>query len=337
MLRFDPTKSPVGQIFDLLNGAIAPRPIALVSTRSKSGQSNLAPFSFFNAFGANPPMVGFSASRRVRDATLKDTWRNLMDTGECVIHAVTWPMVQQASLASTEYPSEVDEFVKSGFTPIPAERVSPARVAESPLQMECVLKQMLALGDGPGSGNLALCEVVLFHLAEDLYTEGAVDNERMDLVGRLGGSTYVRASGGALFQLAKPVRRRGIGYDQLPGWVRASKCLTANDLAQLANVEEGDLPTEEQARALARALSREGLAEPNSLEAFARAERLGRARELLARAQYFFAENRGAESLPLFERAAKCALESGEPLLAWSALRCAEKVVTTRAPLATSA
>lgn len=251
MRRFDPNTITVPEVFSLLQGGISPRPIALVATLSKSGDRNLSPFSFFNAFGGNPPIVAFSPSRRQRDGSLKDTYRNLHETGECTIQIVTYAMVQQVSLASTEYPRGVDEFVKSGLTPVPSELVKPPRVAESPFQMECRLQQMIPLGEGHGSGNLAICRVLLFHVADDLFVNNTFAPDRLDSVARNGSDYYTRASGPALFQVRKPLLTRGIGFDQLPEFVRRSPLFTKNHLGQLANVET--VPSQDAVAAFAEA------------------------------------------------------------------------------------
>jgi flavin reductase (DIM6/NTAB) family NADH-FMN oxidoreductase RutF len=198
MLHIDPKEKSVGEVFDYLLGGVAPRPIALVSTLSADGEPNLAPFSFFNAFGGNPPTVAFSPSRRRRDGTTKDTYHNLMATKECVIQVVTYEIHQQVNLASGEYEAGVDEFAKSGFTPVASDIVKPARVAESPFQMECKLKEIINLGDGPGSGNLCICEVVRFHIDERLFNDkGVIDPQLIDLVGRNSARFWTRAHGDA--------------------------------------------------------------------------------------------------------------------------------------------
>ena len=221
----------------LLTGGVGPRPIALASTVSPAGARNLAPFSFFNAFGANPPMVAFAPNRRGRDGTVKHTYLNAVATREFVIAAVSYAMVQQMNIASAEYPEAVDEFVKAGFTPRPALRVKPDLVAESPFQMECRLRQELELGSGPGSGLLLVGEVLAFHAREDCWEGGALHPRRLDLVGRNGGSWYTRAGGAALFELPKPVGQP-IGLDSLPQPILASSILTGNDLGRLANCAE---------------------------------------------------------------------------------------------------
>ncbi|MDF1545396.1 MAG: flavin reductase family protein [bacterium] len=241
---FDSADHSIPELHHLLLGGVAPRPIALVSTISADGVRNLSPFSFFNAFGANPPVVAFSASRRGRDGSLKDTFNNLIATNECVIHAVTYDIAQQTSLASTEYGPEVDEFTKSGLTPIPADLVKPSRMEESPFAMECKLMQMVPLGDGPASGNLAICEVIRFHVAEEICRDGVILPDLIDLVGRNSASFYTRASGAAMFEIEKPIGRKGIGFDALPKAIRESQILSGNNLAQLANCERP--PTEKE-------------------------------------------------------------------------------------------
>ena len=220
----------------LLTGGVGPRPIALASTCSLDGVRNLAPFSFFNAFGANPPMVAFAPNRRGRDGTVKHTYLNALAVREFVIAAVSHAMVQQMNLASAEYPEGVDEFGKSGFTPLPARRVRPALVAESPFQLECRLDRALELGSGPGSGLMLVGEVVAFHVREDCLDGDALHPGLLDLVGRHGGSFYCRASGAALFQRPKP-DGLPIGYDALPEPLRTSSILTGNDLGLLAHCQ----------------------------------------------------------------------------------------------------
>jgi len=220
----------------LLCGGVGPRPIALASTLSAAGIRNLAPFSFFNAFGSNPPMVAFAPNRRARDGSVKHTYLNATATGEFVIAAVTYAMLQQMNIASADYAQGVDEFVKSGLTPLPATVVGPALVAESPFQMECRLHREVPLGDGPGSGLMLIGEVVAFHVREDCLEHGLLQPNRLDLVGRNGADWYTRASGAALLRVAKPVGQP-MGYDALPGPLKASEILTGNDLGRLANCD----------------------------------------------------------------------------------------------------
>lgn len=218
----------------LLTGGIGPRPIALASTVSAAGARNLAPFSFYNAFGSNPPMVAFAPNRRGRDGSVKHTYLNASATGEFVIAAVSHAMVQQMNLASAEYPADVDEFARAGLTPLPARTVRPALVAESPFQMECRLDRVVELGRGPGSGLVLVGEVLAFHVREDGFLDGILHPDRLDLVGRNGGSWYTRASGAALFQLPKP-EGLPIGWEGLPEVLRQSPILTGNDLGRLAH------------------------------------------------------------------------------------------------------
>jgi flavin reductase (DIM6/NTAB) family NADH-FMN oxidoreductase RutF len=217
-----------------LCGGVAPRPIAFASTVDAEGRRNLAPFSFFNAFGSNPPMVAFGPNRRGRDGTVKHTYLNAEATREFVIATVSHAMVQQMNVASAEYAAGVDEFIKSGFTPLPARFVKPALVAESPFQMECRLQQVVELGTGPGSGLLLIGEVLCFHAKEEVLTGGLPDTRKLDHVGRAGGAFYVRAAGDALFEVAKPAGQP-IGWDALPEILKQSRILTANDLGRLAN------------------------------------------------------------------------------------------------------
>ena len=234
MRRILPSALDPLQVGALLTGGVGPRPIALASTVSPAGVRNLAPFSFFNAFGSNPPMVAFAPNRRGRDGTVKHTYLNATATGEFVIAAVTYAMVQQMNIASAEYAEGVDEFAKSGLTPLPATLVTPALVGESPFQMECRLHQEVELGTGPGSGLMLIGEVVAFHVREEVWQDGALHPDRLDLVGRNGGAFYTRASGQAILEVPKPVGLP-IGFDGLPEVLKASRILTGNDLGRLAH------------------------------------------------------------------------------------------------------
>ncbi|MFN7959515.1 MAG: flavin reductase family protein [Holophagaceae bacterium] len=222
----------------LLCGGVGPRPIALASTISADGLRNLSPFSFFNAFGSNPPMVAFAPNRRGRDGTVKHTYLNAVATGEFVIAAVSFAMLQQMNVASAEWPDGVDEFPKCGLTPRPARLVKSALVAESPFQMECRLKQVVDLspesGPAPGSGLMLIGEVLAFHVREDAFVDGVLHPDALDLVGRNGGAFYTRASGAAVFQVPKPLGKP-LGYDALPDFLKRSSVLTGNDLGRLAN------------------------------------------------------------------------------------------------------
>jgi flavin reductase (DIM6/NTAB) family NADH-FMN oxidoreductase RutF len=232
------------QVFhQYLLGAIAPRPICFASTLDTDGNANLSPFSFFNVFGSHPATLIFSPSRRVRDNTIKHTLENVEATGEVVINVVNYAMVQQASLSSCEYPRGVDEFVKAGFTKLASEKVKPWRVAESPVQIECKVRQVIHTGTEGGAGNLVICDVLLMHVNDDILDEKQqIDPHKIDLVARMGFDYYCRASGDAVFKVAKPNTELGIGLDQLPTDIRNSHILSGNDLGMLANVKELPVP-----------------------------------------------------------------------------------------------
>jgi flavin reductase (DIM6/NTAB) family NADH-FMN oxidoreductase RutF len=237
MRQIDPSALTIPELHAHLVGAVGPRPVAFASTLDAEGRPNLSPFSFFNVFGANPPLLIFSPARRGRDNTTKDTYHNVKAVPEVVINVVTYAMVHQASLASTEYPAGVNEFEKAGFTMEPSVKVKPFRVKESPVQFECVVKQVIETGTGGGAGNLVLCEVVMIHIAEEVLDDrGRIDQRKIDLVGRMGGHFYVRAHGDALFELAQPAKEIGIGVDALPRDVRESAILTGSDLGRLGAV-----------------------------------------------------------------------------------------------------
>lgn len=236
--------SPV-QLQNYMQYAIAPRPICFASTVDAAGNVNLSPFSFFNMFSSNPPLCIFSPARRVRDNTTKHTLENVLEVKECVINIVNYAMVQQTSLASTEYAKGTNEFEKAGFTMLPAQMVRPPRVAEAPVQMECIVKEVIHLGDNPGAGNLILAEVKLIHIREEvLDAEGKIDQAKIDLVARLGGDWYCRVTPESLFKVAKPLTTLGLGVDALPKAVRNSKVLTGNDLGVLGNIEQ--FPSDEE-------------------------------------------------------------------------------------------
>lgn len=219
--------------------AIAPRPIAFASTVDANGVPNLAPFSFFNAFGSKPPVVVFSPARRVRDNTIKHTLENIYETKEVVINAVSYSMVRQMSLASSEYPKGVNEFIKAGFTPLPSQLIKPFRVKESPVQMECKVLDVVETGMEGGAANLIICEILLMHIDDSiLNSEQKIDPDKIDLVARMGGDMYCRASGSAIFHVAKPLSMPGIGIDRLPAQIRNSDILTGNNLGQLGNVSK---------------------------------------------------------------------------------------------------
>lgn len=233
-MKINPQKTSHRDIFSTMLSAIAPRPVAFVSTLNKKGVPNLAPFSFFNGFGSNPPILVFSPSRRGRDNTTKHTFENVKQSREAVVNVVSYSMVEQMNLTSSDYPDEVSEFEKAGFTPLQSEMVKPFRVKESPVQMECEVRDIIETNNAGGAGNLVICEIVLFYIADEvLDANGKIDQNKIDLVGRLGGAYYCRASGEALFTVQKPGSTLGIGIDRLPQRIRYSKVLTGNDLGQL--------------------------------------------------------------------------------------------------------
>lgn len=238
MLHIKPKDIPVGELHQYLLGAVGPRPIALASTLNQYGNPNLSPFSFFNIFSANPPIAIFSPARRVRNNTTKHTLENVLDNKEVVINVVSYDIVQQTSLSSTEYESGVNEFTKAGLTPIQSELVKPFRVKESPVQMECVVNDVIELGQEGGAGNLVICEIKMIHISENILNDiGAIDPNKIDLVGRMGGNWYSRSSHDAIFEVEKPLRKLGIGVDNIPSRIRNSYILSGNDLGMLGNIE----------------------------------------------------------------------------------------------------
>lgn len=244
MLTIDPKEVSPVKLQGYLQSAIAPRPIAFASTMDKNGKPNLSPFSFFNIFSSNPPILVFSPARRVRNNTVKHTLINCEETRQVVINMVNFEIVQQMSLSSTEYADGVNEFLKSGLTPIPSELVKPYRVAESPVQFECKVNEIIPLGSEGGAGNLIICEVLKMHINEDILdADGMIDPIKIDLVSRLGANWYSRAKEG-LFEVEKPLATLGIGVDSIPEFVKESAVFNGNDLGKLGNVEA--LPTEEE-------------------------------------------------------------------------------------------
>jgi len=238
MSIIDPNTIPSHHLHRIILSAVAPRPIAFASTIDSLRNANLSPFSCFNAFGVNPSTLIFSPSRSGRTNELKDTYLNVKEVPEVVINMVTYSMVEQMNLASTEFPRGVNEFIKSGFTPIPSEKVKPFRVKESPVQIECKVRQVIETGDGPGSANLIICEVLLIHANDKVLDKtGMIDTRKLDLVGRMGADYYVRASGRALFTLEKPASKTAIGVDSLPESIRMSHILTGNDLGRLGSLQ----------------------------------------------------------------------------------------------------
>lgn len=239
MITINPKDLTVPKLQAYLQSAVSPRPIAFVSSIDKAGNVNLSPFSFFNMFSMNPPILVFSPSRRVRDNSEKHTLENIREVDEVVINIVNYNMVQQTSLASCDFPKGVNEFHKSGLTAVASKVVRPPRVEESPVSFECKVKQVIALGDQGGAGNLVLCEVLLMHIKEEIVDQnGIIDPQKIDAVARMGQNYYCRAHGENIFIVPKPNEKIGIGYDALPENIRNSKILTGNDLGMLANVEK---------------------------------------------------------------------------------------------------
>tara|TARA_R110002050_G_scaffold202659_2_gene337852 strand:+ start:119 stop:1021 length:903 start_codon:yes stop_codon:yes gene_type:complete len=277
-----------------LLAAVGPRPIAFASTIDNEGNPNLSPFSYFNVFSTKPPVLIFSPARRVRDNTTKDTLHNADANREVVINVVNYNIVQQMSLASTEYETGVNEFVKAGLTPIKSDLVAPFRVKESPVQFECKVTDIIALGNEGGAGNLIMCEVVRMHVDEDMFNEqGITDSTKLDLVARMGGDWYCRASGDALFEVAKPILTKGIGVDQIPPRIRTSMFLDGNDLGKLGNIER--LPNQQE------------------LEEFAENYRIK---------EIFESSSDGMEAREALHQYAKELLDKNKVIKAWKALLC---------------
>jgi len=243
MLEFNPKELPIPKLHQLLLGAIGPRPIAFASTIDEEGNHNLSPFSFFNVFSANPPILIFSPARSGRTNETKDTYKNVKAVPEVVINIVTYDIVQQMSLSSSPYAPNVDEFVKAGFTALDSHLVKPKRVAESPVQFECKVNEVIELGENGGAGNLIICEVVKFHVDERVMdANGQIDQHKINLVSRMGGNWYCHANEASMFEVVKPLTTVGIGFDNLPKDILDSTILTKNDLGLLAGVET--LPNE---------------------------------------------------------------------------------------------
>ncbi|MDC8002196.1 flavin reductase family protein [Aequorivita todarodis] len=237
MISIEPHELSTAKLHGYLLGAVSPRPICFASTVDSEGNVNLSPFSFFNVFSARPPILVFSPARRGRDNTTKHTYENVLEVPEVAINIVSFNMVQQVSLSSTEYAKGVNEFTKAGFTEIPSELIKPPRVAEAPVQLECKVNDVIKLGTEGGAGNLVICEVVKLHIKEEILGEdGSIDPFKIDTVSRLGGNWYSRAKAG-LFEVPKPLTTLGMGVDSLPEEIRRSKVLTGNDLGMLGNVE----------------------------------------------------------------------------------------------------
>jgi len=315
MFHYEPKDLSVPEVHKLLLGGVGPRPIALVSTISKNGVLNLSPFSFFNAFGANPPIIAFSPARRGKDGSLKDTYNNLQESRECVVQAVTYEMVEQISLASTEYPPEVNEFEKSGLTPIDSDLVKPKRVKESPFQMECILKDIFSYGNGGASANIAVCEVVKFHVAEDIFKEGIIHPDLINLVARMSGDFYSKASGESIFVVERPNRKNGIGYDQLPNFMKLSTVFSANNLGKFANVES--IPSDDEVKLFISTIESQTYGNIEiSTEAIKRYERYKEYKKML-KALITLKNQSKATLRQQIEVCAKIALECGDVDFAW--------------------
>ena len=239
MVSIDPKDLPVQKLHQYLLGAIGPRPIAFASTVDAVGKPNLAPFSFFNVFSANPPILIFSPARSGRTNTTKDTYNNVKVVPEVVINVVNYDIVHQMSLASSPYAPGVNEFEKAGFTALKSDSVKPFRVAESPVQFECKVNEVIELGTEGGAGNLIICEVLKIHIHDEvLDSNGMIDQQKIDLVARMGGDWYSRANAESMFEITKPISTCGIGFDALPVDIKSSKILSGNNLGHLAGIEK---------------------------------------------------------------------------------------------------
>ncbi len=249
MLKIDPDKTPTRDLHQFLLGIVGPRPIAWVSSIDREGRRNLAPYSFYNAFSSNPPVLVFSSNRRVLDNTTKDTLANVQAVPEVVIHAVNHELVRKMAITSVQFDADIDEFEQAGLTAVPSDLVRPWRIAESPAAMECKVSKVLPLGEHGGAGNLIFCEVLRIHLREEVVDEkGRINPHKMDLMGRLGRAYYVRASGDAIHTIVQPVTQMVIGYQALPEHLRNSSILSANNLGQLAGLHQ--IPSAEACRKL---------------------------------------------------------------------------------------
>jgi flavin reductase (DIM6/NTAB) family NADH-FMN oxidoreductase RutF len=324
MIHFEPKDKTQPEVHRIMLGGIAPRPIALVSSLSEDNVPNLTPFSFFNAFGSNPPIIAFSPARRGKDATLKDTYNNLVKTRECVVHSVTYEMVEQVNLASTEYPPEINEFEKSGLTPIDSDIVKPKRVKESPFQMECKVRDIMSYGDKGGSANIFICEVLKFHVAEDLFRNGVIHPDNIDLVARMSKNFYCRASGSAIFEVEKPLTKKGIGYDNLPAFMKESHIYSANNLGKFGNIEK--IPANEEVNKFINEMKE---TKPENYEfgeeAFFRYQRQGKYQYMLC-AALELEKRKHPKTKTFLELTAKNAIEANNHDFAWKTALYAEKV-----------
>lgn len=238
-MRIVPSEVKTSELHAYLLGSVAPRPICFASTIDNAGNPNLSPFSFFNVFGSKPPILIFSPARRVRDNTIKHTLENVYENMEVVINIVNYSIVQQMSLSSCEYPKGTNEFEKAGFTQVASDFVKPFRVKEAPVSLECKVIQVIETGKEGGAGNLIMCEVLCMHIDDAVLDEsGKIDPHKIDLVARMGGDYYCRASGAAVFEVAKPNTKLGVGIDALPEHIKNSKILNGNHLGILGNCSE---------------------------------------------------------------------------------------------------
>jgi flavin reductase (DIM6/NTAB) family NADH-FMN oxidoreductase RutF len=268
MLSLNPKDLSIPILQKYLQNAIAPRPICFASTINKTGEPNLSPFSFFNLFSSNPPIAIFSPALSGRTGKTKDTLDNVLEVPEVVINMVNFNMVQQMSLSSSPYPKGVNEFEKAGFTQVASELIKPYRVKESPVQLECVVNEVKALGTEGGAGNLVICEIVKIHISNEILTqENNIDTKKIDLVARMGDNWYCRATDEALFEVQKPITTIGVGYDNIPEHIRKSEVLTGNNLGLLGSVEA--LPSRENAEEYKKGLP--DFSDNNKKEKFAKA------------------------------------------------------------------
>lgn len=267
----DPNDITQQELHAYLLSAIAPRPICFASTVDKNGNVNLSPFSYFNVFSSNPPMMIFSPARSGKNNALKHTHENIKEVPEVVINIVNYDMVEQMSLASSSYDKDVNEFIKSGLTPIPSKKIKPPRVKDSPVSFECTVSKIIELGDGPGSGNLILAKVELIHVnTKYLNNKGFLDTTLLDLVGRMGENWYIRATKESLFEITKPIKSKGIGVDNLPKSVKESTVLTGNNLGRLGNAEQ--LPNDSEIKKILKDEKNISTLDLNSNHTFAKKE-----------------------------------------------------------------
>ena len=291
MLRtITPDELPAADWYQFLVTAVAPRPIAFVSTISAAGEVNLSPYSFFNVFSADPPILVFAPTNRGPEKGPKDTLRNVREVAECVIHIAHYPLLEQVSLASAEYPPGVSEFEKAGFTPVPADRVRPPRAAECPAAYECVVEQIIELGPNAGAGNLVVCRVVRAHFHAALLHDNGIglDPRKLDAVARMGGSAYARITPASLVTVARPGRQPGIGFEGLPTFLRHSDVLTGSELARLANTAQAALPTAEQVAAYRQ--------QPHVAELLAHSPAAGQQQQLVLLAKQLLQEDKVDEA-----------------------------------------